>query len=87
MLKVNTKKISVGAFAKKYGFKPACLEHSYESDRNGKLKSWRVIIFDCGNIAFFDGYHVSDWTGGGGNLVDFFYDMITNGDVIKEEDK
>ena len=87
MLKVNTKKISIEEFAKKYGFKRACLEHSYESDRSGKLKSWSVFLFDSGNVGFVSVYHIKGWTQGGENLVEFFYDMISSGDVIKEEGK
>ena len=87
MLKVNTKKISVPDFAKKYGFKRGCLDYNYESDTKGKLKSWSVFLFDSGNLGFVSVYHIKGWTQGGENLVEFFYDMIVNGDVIKEEEK
>ena len=72
MLKVNTKKISLKEFAKKYGL-------SLYSKKMKFKKKWPATSF----VKNEKGDWILVWY----PCLAYLADMITNGDVIKEEDK
>ena len=79
MLKVNTQKISVLEFAKKYGLK-----------RENLGASKAVLSLCDGVIAHFSIYDdgkVRDLPFSNDSFADILFDMIKNGDIIKEEGK
>ena len=79
MLKVNTKNISIEEFAKKYG-----LTHVGETDISGKCYETGfnpyVSFKEKEEVVFF----VSDSYCDDQRFLNLLFDMITNGDLIKE---
>ena len=80
MLKVNTKKISVEEFAKKYVLDDYCELDNYYSKFDHNL----VVQPDL-SIWIFGIKEMK--TSQEPKELSLLYDMISNGDVIKEEDK
>jgi hypothetical protein len=92
MLKVNTAKISVEEFAKKYGLvidfissaysTPKCANASYDFDKD------RLLVDEkTGFISIFGSFYpfsLSFYVRKSFEELDVLYDMISNGDVIKE---
>ena len=81
MLKVNTEKISVKDFLKKYAFKPKTM-YSYAqldchrssvictNEKTGELRVSASLFCGCNPVKF------EAW--------DCLFDMISNGDLVKE---
>lgn len=82
MLKVNTEKIPIDDFGKKYGLiysgETSCQGKAYRNDFNPLIYFFEK---EKSHISYADNYGDDD------KFFDLLFDMIKNGDVIKEEGK
>ena len=79
MLKVNTKKISIGEFAKKYN------ADSYDPRYKGmSFFGGAILILPDGTVTLGIALGIDDQEKEKEAILDLLFDMIRNGDLVKE---
>ena len=76
MIRVNADRIPIGDFAKKYGLFPFVNHHGLRYYSNFSKGNGLIAAIPNGEVA-----EAPEGT------IDLLFDMIKNGDVVKEEDK